>query len=167
MLVQSVGVDNLVRLTIPAAPVTLSTVTAAATTHVRAGSNSNTAYSSLAATCVGSNSGTHTNTYASVMRFTVTNPSTITSAVLRLTVSSLSASLTANMPMLLLAIPDNGWTPATATWTSLTGGSQPLDGLQLLFTAPACQGLCIACLGVAVLRRIQCLQYLRQHACWL
>jgi hypothetical protein len=54
---------------------------------------------------------------------------------LKLTVSSLSAALTADMPMLLLAIPDNGWTPATASWNSLSGELFCFSGELLLLSS--------------------------------
>jgi hypothetical protein len=130
LLPQSLADDNLVRLTVPAVASTLRNVTATHAVHVRAGTNSGTNYGTLTTMCVGSSSATHTSTYASVMRFSVANPSTLTSAVLALTVSSLSATLTENMPMLLLGIKDNSWTSTSATWTSLTGEHPSV--LQLL-----------------------------------
>lgn len=110
------------RLTIPAAAVTVKDTVASAAGHVRAGTNSGTSYGTLTTMCVGSSSATHTNTYASAMRFTVSSPSTITAAVLKLTLSSLSASLTEPMTMLLLAMSNNAFTASTLTWTSMVSG---------------------------------------------
>jgi len=91
-LLQVLPPDNLVRLTIPAASTIanqLRSVVAADAAHVRAGTNSNANFVGSSTLCVGTNDATaHHNTYATAIKFAVTNPASITSAVLRLRVGS-------------------------------------------------------------------------------
>lgn len=123
----SLGVDELVRIKVPVAgaAVVQSTVVARGSAHVRAGSSSNTNYAATTM-CVGSSKTTHASSYASVMQFTVANATNVTSAVLRLTVSSLSAALSANMPMQLLGFANTAWSPTAITWNGLVTNGGPL-----------------------------------------
>lgn len=124
---QAAGNNTLVRFTIPAASATLRNISAVQAGQVRASTLSSTNYNSSVTMCVGTHSTTHTNTYATAMRFSVSNPANITYAVVRLTASSVSTSLTTSMPLLLLAIRDSTWTSANVTWNALAGpGSGPL-----------------------------------------
>jgi len=122
-----VGNNTLVRFTIPATSATLRNISAVQAGQVRASTLNATNYNSSVTMCVGTHSTTHTNTYVTAMRFSVSNQTNITYAVVKLTVSSVSASLTTSMPLLLLAIRDNTWTSANVTWNALAGsGAAPL-----------------------------------------
>lgn len=92
--------------------------------HVRAGANSNANFAGSSSLCVGTNDATaHHNTYATVIKFAVTNPAGVTAAVLRLRVATLSTNLTSDMPLLLLGMASNDWTAATVAWNGLAGTS--------------------------------------------
>lgn len=116
----------MVRITIPTAGTAGQQVTASAALNVRAGSLSNTNYNSSTKMCVATHTTSHNLTQAAIMKFTVPSPATVTAAVLKLTLSTLNADLTENMPMLLLGISNNSWTATGTTWNTLAAGSGPL-----------------------------------------
>lgn len=65
-------------------------------------------------------------TWATVLRFDVARPAGVTSAVLRLQVSSLSAPLAEDMPMLLLGVASGAWAHGDVTWAALSRAGGPL-----------------------------------------
>lgn len=127
LLLQSAGAESLLRLRVPAVPVTQLVINASAAVHVRPSTLKSTNYASSAEMCVGSSvTTTLADTWVAAMRFEVPSPASVTSAVLRLTLSSLSSALTANMPMLLLGISANSWAASNVTWAALSGTAGPL-----------------------------------------
>jgi hypothetical protein len=113
-LLQVLPPDNLVRLTLPATSIQLRSLVALEAAHVRAGTNSNANFAGAQSLCVGTDGvDAHHNTYATVMKFAVTDPAGVTSAVLRLHVATLSTNLTSEMPLLLLGMASNDWAAQT------------------------------------------------------
>ena len=116
--------NSLVRLHVPAVAYTAETVNATVAQHVRAGDATSraTVYDAAATMCVGlgATSATVGNTTAALLRFFVASPASVQSAVLRLQLSSVSAGLSAHMPMVLYVTTDSSWTAGTATWDSLS-----------------------------------------------
>lgn len=127
-VVAAAYVDNLIRLKVPAAaPSSFKSVPAALATNIRAGPPKKPG-KPKPSFCVGTTtSKNQANTYAGVLQFKVDSSSTVSSAVLKLTVATLTGTLSAPMPMLLFAAPgSSAWVASAPTWAALSAAGGPL-----------------------------------------